>query len=245
MRAVWFSPLLLLLCDVPAPTLFCDQVLWGYETRVTCHEHDVVDLAPLAGFVDLKWLNIRYTSVTDLTPISGLTQLTGLYIDYSKVTDLSPIAGLTKLEWLDFAHTGVSDLAPLARLTRLIEVRLGETPVEDLTPLAGLVPPLDSIFAPGTRVTDLTGLGGVSLRVLILRDSDLADLRPLAGTKTLGMLDISGTRVADLAPLYGIRIYGLRLDGLKIDNVQASEVTRQAHSLLARQPWLWIVGYNP
>ena len=100
----------------------------------------IKDIAFLAGWTSLKYLNLTGLSIEDLSPLAGLVNLQDLILKDIPVTDLSPLAGLVNLERLFLERTPVIDLSPLAGLKNLQYLNLGETSVNEasLLPLIGL-----------------------------------------------------------------------------------------------------------
>jgi hypothetical protein len=143
------------------------------------------ELKELAGFQNLRVLNLGGTKITDAA--------------------LKALAGLTSLQSLDLANTKLTDagLKELAALANLQVLDLGGTRVTDagLKELAGLMN-LQVVFVNGTRVTDagLKALAGVEgLRSLCLSGNVVTDvgLKDLARLKSLHTLYLGGTRVTD------------------------------------------------
>lgn len=57
-----------------------------------------LDLHPLLGLKNLRYLNIRRFKISDLSPLLVLTNLVKLDIGSADVTDLSPLQSLHKLK---------------------------------------------------------------------------------------------------------------------------------------------------
>ena len=159
------------------------------------------DLAPLADFVGLQWLNLSETAVSDLSPISNLTDLELLFLSGTSVSDLSLLLKLTALESLFLSRTSVSDITPISRLTALEYLHLSGTSVSDITPLSKLTK-LQSLSLMYTAVSDLTPLANLTgLYHLDLDRTQITNLSPLSNLTALESLDLSGTSVSDLSPL--------------------------------------------
>lgn len=123
---------------------------WGRETS------ELIDLSPLAEFLELRSLNLACTGVTDLSPLSGLASLQSLDLGSTGVTDLSPLSGLAGLQRLSLFSTGVKDLLPLSGLQGLQSLILqGCEGVTDLSPLESLprLQSLNLVLWPRSSVT--------------------------------------------------------------------------------------------
>ena len=49
---------------------------------------------PLAGLINLKWLNVGANDISDVTPLAGLTNLKWLGVYKNAISDISPLDGL-------------------------------------------------------------------------------------------------------------------------------------------------------
>ncbi len=99
------------------------------------------------------------------------------------------------------SYRAMPTLAPLARLKELrtIDLENANGPYS-LTPLAGLVQ-LRELKLPGVKVDDVAPLAGLGIEELVLKDTDVADLGPLAKLLKLWRLDIWQTPATDLGQL--------------------------------------------
>lgn len=111
----------------------------------------------IAGFTQLRSLNLSYTRIEDLTPLFNLTELEKLELCCTKVKDLSPLRNLRNLQILHLGNTSIEDLSPLRFLIRLITLRISCSPVVDLTPLAHM-PALTKLECCSSEVNNLTPL---------------------------------------------------------------------------------------
>ena len=90
------------------------------------------------------------------------------------------------------------------------------TKVTDLTPLKGM--PLKVLTLDYTKVTDLTTLEWMPLKWLYLYGTNVTDLSPLEGMP-LKRLDLDGTNVKDLTPLKGMPLKWLTLSFTKVTDL--------------------------
>ncbi|CUX81549.1 MAG: Leucine Rich repeats (2 copies) [Roseibaca calidilacus] len=78
---------------------------------------------------------------------------------------------------------------------------------------------LETLVLRNTQITDLAPLAGLTrLQTLVLRNTQITDLAPLAGLTGLKRLDLCNTQITDLAPLAG-------LTGLKRLNLHSTQIT--------------------
>ena len=91
--------------------------LW-YETGLETEEKEKIqDVSPLAGLVNLTWLDLHGNKIVDITPLADLVNLETLWLAYNQIVDVSPLAGLfDKLTRLDLRNNKIVDVAPLAGL---------------------------------------------------------------------------------------------------------------------------------
>ena len=155
------------------------------------------------GLVNLWRLELN-EAVMDLAPLAGLINLGELSLVGNGVADLSPLANLAQLEYLSLDDNAIADLAPLAGLTRLLILSLPRNQIEDLAPLAGLTDLL-SLDLTGNAISDLSSLAGLgNLFVLFLGDNQIADVSSLAGLDNLFLLGLAGNAIEDISPLLAL-----------------------------------------
>ncbi|MDI6774420.1 MAG: hypothetical protein QME60_03360 [Verrucomicrobiota bacterium] len=101
-------------------------------------------------------------------------------------------------------------------------VTLHTVAIPDLTGLKGI--PIKGLYVKNTNVTDIAPLQGMPLEHLVLWDTRVADLTPLGGTNApnLRSLDIRGAAVTNLAPLRGKPLKYLGFEaGLATNGIEA------------------------
>ena len=130
----------------------------------------------------LEHLNLPGVSNVSLKPFSACTRLRSLAVGLVD-GDLSPLATLVQLRRLK--ASGVNSLQPLINLEQMegLDVYGDSTdlsPLANMTRLRGLILWLEAVSC----VQVLTNLRG-SLEVLIMRDSNVADLQPLGSLTNL------------------------------------------------------------
>jgi serine/threonine protein kinase len=141
--------------------------------------------------------------ITNLWPVTALTGLQTLECHGSrdgvgKLTDLSPLKSM-KLQNLLFYSTEVSDLRPLEGMD-LILLHCGGTKASDLSPVKSLKH-LEQLYCGGMkRVSNLSPLRGLNLRVIDCSKTPVSDLSPLNGMP-LTWLKCYSTPATDLSPL--------------------------------------------
>jgi internalin A len=97
----------------------------------------------------------------------------------------------------------IASLADLAQCKNLRALTIEAQRIEDLSPLAGL--PLEYLSVQWNPVKDVSVLAGLNgLCVLRLTGTDVADIAPVCPLPRLRQLGIENTRVDTLAPLAGI-----------------------------------------
>jgi len=114
---------------------------------------------------------------------------------------------------VEFDAEHVSDIAAIRGLPHLRELRCSGTEarpgrLSDLSPLQGL--PLRVLNCGHNPIRDLTPLRGLPLTRLLLNHTQVTDLTPLQGMK-LENLDLTGAPVSDLAALRGMPLQQLAI----------------------------------
>ena len=177
-------------------------------------DNPVADYAPLSGLSRLRYLNLdgayrgRATAVT-----ASLDFLRGMRLESLSVCgiepedgDWSPLAELSRLVELTTWHLPAPAVPTIAQNRHMTYLALFRCQLEDLTPLAGAAGltglGINEASLSLEGIQALTGLEEVNITAC-----SRLDLSPLAGLDRLGFVNLSGTPVADYAPL-------LELDGL-------------------------------
>ncbi len=130
---------------------------------------------------------------------------------------------------LAFIADKVSDISPVRALPGLFHLKcpgsdasldkpqdLSKAKLSDLSPLAGL--PLKVLACDGTAVSDLSPLKGMPLEALLCSQTLVTDLSPLKGLP-LTVLSCKVTQVSDLSPLTGMRLTYLASEFTQVSDV--------------------------
>lgn len=128
-------------------------------------------------------------------------------------------AELQRLVLCDSRLTSLAAMTRLSSLRELVLYRMKELP-PDLGALGGSVAlrKLDLTGAATSSFGFVAALAG--LQALVLRDTKLGDVTPLAGLRDLVELDLSHTAVADLSPLARLgALRVLRLSGTPVKDL--------------------------
>lgn len=190
------------------------QALWVLDLSQT----PLADAAPLAGFTELRSLNLSGTAVSSLSALRNLRHLRVLDLHATGVGELNPLAGMVALRKLDLSRTPVASVADLSAMHELVWLNLSRTAVADLAPLGEAVA-LRKLFLGETQVNDLSALSRLRrLEVLDLAETPVADIAPLSGMSRLRMLDLRHTNVADVSAL-------ATLESLEQVNLSGAPVT--------------------
>ncbi len=132
------------------------------------------------------------------------------------LVDLSPLRGMPLVELDVSGNPHLKDLRPLSD-SPLQEFMAVSTPaLLDLSPLRGKK--LRRIDLKDTNITDLRPLAGMPLQFANFEGSAVTDLTPLHGTK-LASITLSRTNVRDLGPLAGLPLERLVLKGAPITSL--------------------------
>lgn len=98
-----------------------------YLRGLSLWDNYIFDLEPLAGLINLEYLDLEYNIVFDLEPLAGLYYMRHLYLAENYITDLDPLWDLWDLEVLDLRDNLLSDISPLS-----LHLGLGEGDVVDV-----------------------------------------------------------------------------------------------------------------
>jgi len=157
----------------------------------------------------------------DFSLLPKCKHLKNVFVGMSALTDLKPLAGLTGLERLDLRFVEeLTDLVPLESLENLEYLNISGTGVTDLTPLTKL-PKLRDLEARTLKITDAAAVAEMNaLTKVDFLKVPLVDLTPMAKAPKLADILVCNTKVATLAPLYGVtaRVRGLDLCGTAFED---------------------------
>lgn len=154
------------------------------------------DLGPLAGYANLRKLQLATCALSDLSPLARCPRLSDLSLIHLFVlADLSPLAQIISLRALKVSRCGaVSDITALGRLVALEELELLRLDsLTDIQPLATCTA-LTSLQLTGCAVIEhVRPLAALSrLKSLILVGCRrLTDVSPLARCPSLEALNLS------------------------------------------------------
>ncbi|ORY40771.1 L domain-like protein [Rhizoclosmatium globosum] len=189
-----------------------------FKTRVS-------DLSPLKNCFQLKYLNLEETAVSDISALKNLTLLSTLLLNMTMVSDLSPLTGLTALEELDVSYTQVSNLNPIAHSTKMKELRASDANVtnEGVMALVSLQCLKRVCLSDNIHFSDLSFLRGhKTLKELVVSNTAVADVSPLAEIFTLENLYCYHTKITTLEPLREIRLQILQCEHRLFDYTVAN-----------------------
>ncbi len=98
---------------------------------------------------------------------------------------------------------------------------LSGTKVTDLSPLAGAPLAVLNVSTTGetSELTDLSPLRGLDLLELNINGTNVADLSPLSGMRSLEKLEMSNSKVTDLTALSALRLRWLALRGCAMSDL--------------------------
>ncbi|WNG57332.1 hypothetical protein F0U59_23090 [Archangium gephyra] len=116
----------------------CDEaaLVLEQEEALDLSGQGLVDLRPLRGAKNLRYLYLRDNGLKNITPLGDLAQLRTLDLRRNAVRSLSAVARLSRLERLTASYNAVEDVAPLAAHPTLQEVRLLGNSIINATPIS-------------------------------------------------------------------------------------------------------------
>lgn len=193
-------------------------------------DENPIDLAPFADLKNLVEVDFYATRVKNTQALAGHDKLTKISfymsavdsIDFLTTTpnveeltlygfkhtfkDYTPVLALKKLKDLDiYMNKQATDelLAPLAAITTIEEIRMSNSrQITNLDFLAGSDGLRDLNAAWARKLTDASAIADCKkIRDVDLRDSLLTKADVFAGFTEMTRLNISGTKITDLAPL--------------------------------------------
>lgn len=131
------------------------------NTLVRLRNSNISDLKPLAkllaGFSNLKYMDLSNNNIKDLKPLAILINLRSINLDENDISDLKPLAKLNKLESISIYKNQVSDLKPLTKLSNLIVLNLSYNEIRSVKALAGLSN-LSRLYICGNKIDDVKSI---------------------------------------------------------------------------------------
>jgi Leucine-rich repeat (LRR) protein len=218
------------LIGMPLRVLFCDFKQWrDYEIVRSITSLQEIKFEPVAEF----WKNREAAQAAfeawtkQVAAMPAEKQVKAVAKKLQELNPgfdgkLTPVIQNGVVWSLEFFADNISDLSPVRALPALFHLTchgvdssrdklsdLSQAKLSDLSPLAGL--PLKVLACDGTAVSDLSPLKGMPLETLYCHQTLVTDLSPLSGLP-LTVLDCHRTQVADLSPLKGMALTYLASD---------------------------------
>jgi len=176
---------------------------------------------PLNALTELTWLDIGGNQILDITPLAPLVKLTYLDISLNYVVDsdynttflydVSPLAGMTRLRELNYFGNGFfPDCTPLSGLSDLKIVEFGGiSRFDNIATITSLSSVRELSFR--SLCTSISRLADEDLEYIVQLPAleklnlyqcfQITDISQLSGAVTLKELNLTGTCIADIAPL--------------------------------------------
>lgn len=141
---------------------------------------------------DVTELDLSGLGLWDISALSDCKMLQKLDISGNQIADLSPLMELPELSWLDASENCLTDLRPLMGLDKLSYLDVSSNEISSTTALS-MMNGIKELYLDNDPIKDLSGLRKVkSLEVLGLSGTGIADdsLSYLSGLKKLKSLDL-------------------------------------------------------
>ena len=216
-------------------------------------DNAIEDVSALGSLESLTWLYLGNNMISDVSALGSLESLTWLHLHNNAIADVSVLGSLESLTWLNLNDNAITDVSALGSLESLATLGLGGNAIEDLTALGSLeslttlylhgnaiedISAIDSLGSLTTlrlgdnAISDVSVLGSIpSLKELYLDGNAISDVTALSSlSASLERLDLSGNRIADVAPLVGA---GIGVMGLRGNPLSADSIERQLPALRA------------
>ena len=178
-------------------------------TWLHLHNNAIADVSVLGSLESLTWLNLNDNAITDVSALGSLESLAGLWLGGNAIEDVTALGSLESLTTLYLHGNAIEDISAIDSLGSLTTLRLGDNAISDVSVL-GSIPSLKELYLDGNAISDVTALSSLSA--------------------SLERLDLSGNRIADVAPLVGA---GIGVMGLRGNPLSADSIERQLPALRA------------
>jgi internalin A len=149
--------------------------------------NQIKDIKPLIKLTNLKHLAISNNPIQDISDLSQLLNLNILNCAGTQISDISPLSNLNNLYWMDLSRNHIEDVSPLSKMTSLNYVILDGNSISDVSSLSNckFVERIDnsgvdsSLFLRNNKITNITGLAGIQIKVIDLENNNISDLKSL------------------------------------------------------------------
>ena len=204
-------------------------------TKLRQLEAERNDISTMSGLenTSIEWLRLESNPISDVTPIAGLP-LIWLFLDGTNIADLSPLQNTHTLQEFEAANARLRDVSAVEGWPLCGVLRLRGNAISDVSPFARM-PNLGSLDLSHNQVSDVTPLAGTDIWGLYLDFNPISDFSALAELKSLVVLSLRGTRMADIGALSGLtRLKRLYVSGNGITDISVlAELTSLTHLQLA------------
>jgi internalin A len=198
----------------PATVDFSDQPDLEREVRRKLgKETGGITPADLAQIKSINLANNVKVHQIDPCIFPMFTSLKDLFLGSGEYDDLTPIQKLTTLESLRISFSVVKDLHPIEGLKRMDRLDISHTLVGDdeFKSVASFVN-LTELMLDETQIGDLTPVANLrKLERISIKKTSVKSLAPLAGIKTLKFVYIADTPVTDITPVQPLISNGMKL----------------------------------
>lgn len=211
----------------------------------------ISDLNDIKGLNNLHDLDVSNTAISNLDSLYNLKALQILNIDSTIVQDLSPLSDINSLNVLYCSNTGISDLMPLANNKFLTKIYCDKTNIDaekvnlfkEKRPFTLVIFDTESLNEwwkdlaqhwkatlaeqCNTSITPTTEELHNIINIKSLRiDNRFQDILPVIRLTNLEHIDLSGSLVIDINPLYG----HYKLETVVLDNTMVTDLTPLSRS---------------
>ncbi len=166
--------------------------------ELDCSNNDgIADLNPVSGLAQLEKLNCGNTMVKSLHPLLYLVNLKVLDLHYTTINDLEFLRKLRKLVKLDVSNnTTLYSIEGVGGLVNLEEFYCSKTDIESLDPLAKCVK-LRILDVSDTQVNSIRALQKIKPLVDInLNNTNVNTLKYLYASPNLMMISVRNTKIS-------------------------------------------------
>ncbi|XP_037335240.2 leucine-rich repeat-containing protein 23 [Pungitius pungitius] len=238
--------------------------------KVNLKDNGLNDIAAIASFTHLRFLDVSNNHLIDLSPLASLTQLLWLKVDKNAVECFKgqPFAQLTYLQWLSMAGNRLADLDGLVgpsleslnltgnRIERVNGLQSGslanlvtlELRGNKLDTTDGInLPNLRQLYLAQNVIKHLEGLEKLErLTTLHLRDNRLDTLDGLSpNMKCLQYLNVRNNVILDEKDLQGLALVSKTLRALVLSDNPLVDTTGYRVSVLTLLPQLERLDKDP
>ena len=212
----------------------CDEAYSSLtdETKIYFFGNSDLDLSPLQGLNNLKYISINDCHRTDLSTLPQLPNLQSISLHGTKIENISSLEKFENLKDLEIRINESFDISFLKNLNKLRSLSISQNPKADISAIKSLSN-LTTLDLSENQITDISAIKSLSnLTTLDLSENQITDISAIKSLSNLTTLDLSENQITDISPIQSLSKLGsLILYGNPITDFSSLEALEKLNIL--------------